>query len=496
MQIQFCRQAWEVVLWNGEDPPVTPICATDTETEELVDGQPIKPVIGQFCFPRLNKVVIVPFPHAREYLAKYLGMNPTGTVVFHTFAFDYRVFGGSTNKELTSILVAEFHTMMADLLDSNVKAAAALADKRPLTVDETTRFNLLLERYKVMPDAPGCGRIVDVSLRAVLAVQREGGLIEDTRLETLSFKFLGERLVKDDDLRLSFKQGEPLSEGQMIYAAKDSIATALLYDVFNVYEATETTQLLADIVLKEISARGMFVDKEVDDKLHEKFEKEIKGYRDEETGKWVRGAEEILNIYGYYEGEEGNTSKLQSLLRNIERRSGIMLPRSTKQKDKYGRRLISCSKKAIMSFPSFNGRSTVPKLIAAYKKFTHLRTMLGVFCNRAFTKLDGAVHTQFSCILKTGRTGSKKPPMQNPPKGDGIRQRYKARPGHVLCATDYSQVELCTLAQTCFRRYYASVMLEKINSNVGLHELFGEAAKKIAKNCPPKTDFRQMAKAQ
>ena len=54
-----------------------------------------------------------------------------------------------------------------------------------------------------------------------------------------------------------------------------------------------------------------------------------------------------------------------------------------------------------------------------------------------------------------------------------VRQAYVPRPGHVFCSADYSSLELCTLAQTCFDLFGHSVMRDMINKGVDLHTYLG-----------------------
>ncbi|QDT16610.1 DNA polymerase [Alienimonas californiensis] len=62
----------------------------------------------------------------------------------------------------------------------------------------------------------------------------------------------------------------------------------------------------------------------------------------------------------------------------------------------------------------------------------------------------GQVHAQFRPLLNTGRMSCSKPNLQNLPRAaDGlpsVRACLVPKPGHVLLAVDYAQIELCVLA--------------------------------------------------
>ena len=46
-------------------------------------------------------------------------------------------------------------------------------------------------------------------------------------------------------------------------------------------------------------------------------------------------------------------------------------------------------------------------------------------------------------------------------------------PGYLLCSIDYSQLELCGLAESCFRRFGFSKLMDTINSGVDCHKYMG-----------------------
>ncbi len=60
--------------------------------------------------------------------------------------------------------------------------------------------------------------------------------------------------------------------------------------------------------------------------------------------------------------------------------------------------------------------------------------------------------------------------MQNLPRAGNVRSIFIPPPGKVLVAVDYSQLELCSLAQHCLTKYGFSKLAETINSGVDVHK--------------------------
>lgn len=87
--------------------------------------------------------------------------------------------------------------------------------------------------------------------------------------------------------------------------------------------------------------------------------------------------------------------------------------------------------------------------------------------------------------------------LQNIPRAENIRGIYVAAPGHVLFVCDYSQIELCALAQSCLHWYKHSRMAEVINGGQDVHSWFGNIIKENDRRSEKQkegVDFRQLAK--
>ncbi len=92
----------------------------------------------------------------------------------------------------------------------------------------------------------------------------------------------------------------------------------------------------------------------------------------------------------------------------------------------------------------------VPALILKYRELFKVQTTYAQALQEYINKRDQHIHSTFSQTrVATGRLASFDPNMQNiPASGPGllIRSAFKAHPGHLFIAADYSQIELRVLA--------------------------------------------------
>jgi DNA polymerase-1 len=132
--------------------------------------------------------------------------------------------------------------------------------------------------------------------------------------------------------------------------------------------------------------------------------------------------------------------------------------------------------------------------IDAYKEAEHQQKILSTYLNPHLVHPDSRVHPRFTPLVRTGRTSCRGPNLQNLPRKENIRGIYIPTPGWVLYAADYSQLELCALAESCLKRFGFSRMAEIINSGVDLHRWFASEVASV--DVEAVTDEqRQMAKA-
>lgn len=394
-----------------------PFVALDTETEPIIPGTVPPLVLLQVCYPRAQAVDLVPYTYADEYLQMMYNAD-FPEWVFHHAAFDLHV------------------------LDY--------------------RNNWLL-------DYVNSGRITCCGLRFLLDGMAKGTYTGLWNLEFVAQTLLGITMDKEDELRMSFRRGVPLSERQKNYALADPAATAQIREILDTSPGTEWIQLVGSLALYEIALNGMLVDFPYMDALRGRLESERTEYLD------------LLNDYGWRPEEDGNSRRVQEFMQKYEREYHLRFRRTPKSGD------ISTKKADMLrafgfqldddeadGTEDFDPMVCLPAFLKAFLKQEHLGKILSTYLNRDLIQADGRVHPSFTYLVKTGRASCKKPNLMNLPRAEGIRGIYVAPEGYCLAAIDYSQLELCALAQHCYTNFGFSVMRDVINQGEDLHYWFGD----------------------
>jgi hypothetical protein len=81
----------------------------------------------------------------------------------------------------------------------------------------------------------------------------------------------------------------------------------------------------------------------------------------------------------------------------------------------------------------------------------------------------GRIHPRYTTLVRTGRTSSSSPNVQQIPRDGALRQAFVPSPGYHLLAADYSVIELRVLAAVCLRRYGRSALADVIRAGVDPH---------------------------
>ena len=100
--------------------------------------------------------------------------------------------------------------------------------------------------------------------------------------------------------------------------------------------------------------------------------------------------------------------------------------------------------------------------LTTYTDYKHCEKYKSTYLKPEFVKSDGRVHARFTNLVRTGRTSCNTPNIQQLPSRDAefpLKLMYRAPEGAVLCATDFSFIELCAFGQALVG--YASASLAR-----------------------------------
>lgn len=147
-------------------------------------------------------------------------------------------------------------------------------------------------------------------------------------------------------------------------------------------------------------------------------------------------------------------------------------------------------------------------LLFDYAKVASLRALMAKDLPMLSAGINAPIHSQFEVLKATGRTGSRKPNVQNLAREGGIREcivpfcfvcgrtfnDWHRSTGACSCGNeitqfwmiDYGSVELCTLAQICLSLFGYSVLGDTINQDLDPHlrmasEILGESYENLSK---------------
>lgn len=130
-------------------------------------------------------------------------------------------------------------------------------------------------------------------------------------------------------------------------------------------------------------------------------------------------------------------------------------------------------------------------------------TILNTFIPAFRRGTEYPVHPFWNALVTSGRVSVSHPNLNNVPRQGGVRECFRARPGYVLCSSDYQQAELGSLAQLCLDKFGFSRMAEAIIEGKDLHLVvaaqimkidYSEVVSRYASNDKEAANARQLAK--
>ena len=274
-------------------------------------------------------------------------------------------------------------------------------------------------------------------------------------LSLLSGIYLGQELVKDET-RENFGQfiDSKISDipcDYLEYGAIDAIATYKIY--FALIAEIRPHDKMNTLLSHDIQAKGDLA------LLH--MHKNGIGFDLGQRDEWLIGIDvqmqkhrDILASWGWVRGRKG----IKDVFVNIANRLGIAdkLPRTESGE---------MSSKADDLLP-YRKHS----FIASFLEYQSLEKASSFV--RDIT--TNCIHPRYNLLVNTGRTSCSKPNFQQLPKLGGIREMFVPQDkDNTFIITDYSAIELATLAQVTYDLYGYSEMRNRINEGDDLHKYYG-----------------------
>ena len=272
-------------------------------------------------------------------------------------------------------------------------------------------------------------------------------------LALLTKQFCGIELIKDEtrenfSLFIDSKISD-IPSNYLEYGAKDVIATYKLYFalIAKIREHDKQSTLLShdiqvkgDLALNHIYKNGIGFDLARRDEWLKEIDKKMQEHADIlASWGWVRGRKGIKDVYSRIIDFIGISNKI---------------PRTESGE-------LSSKAGDLQEFRD------IP-FINSYLEYHYLEKASSFV--RDIT--SNRVHPRYNLLVNTGRTSCSKPNFQQLPRVGGIREMFVANSDNTLLITDYSAIELSTLAQVCYNKFGYSEMRNQINKGKDLHKYY------------------------
>ena len=257
-------------------------------------------------------------------------------------------------------------------------------------------------------------------------------------------RYLNKTLNKDVRNQFVGLTGQPFTDSQVLYGAKDVIYLLSIVEhqqeSLDKYALNDTAQLENDAVLafSDIEFEGIHINQEewlaisseveidmkevergMDDTIMDdkRFETFVSNYV---QGDLFTDFEDLRKIDVNWASPKQVLSVFQTLIPELEKVDAKFLYKHRK-------------KHAII--PAYMKYKEQAKIVSSYGR---------AFLDNVHS--DGKIHTSFNQILNTGRVSSREPNMQQMPASNKFRNCIKAPEGWVFVSSDYSSQELNVIA--------------------------------------------------
>jgi DNA polymerase I-like protein with 3'-5' exonuclease and polymerase domains len=351
---------------------------------------------------------------------------------------------------------------------------------------------------KLVIDLVEADRISDTMIREILYDISTEGVVRKGRysLAAVGKNRLGrERNDKEDGWRLRYAELEHIPLAAWPIEAIDYMVADVqdTYDIWMSQENertdfgprsmnTEKLQIGAALALNWMSARGIQTNQrkiqEKEGQLRQELE-DIKAFL----------AEEGFMRYNKRSGYTRNRKALQEYV------TDNFPVRRTAPTEMYPEGQVKLSQNALVKFKD-------DPIVGAWLRYSTVEKQVSAYLQNLISETS-LIYPQYDILKVTGRTssfGSKNLPgtnIQNVPSNLNIRDCIVPRDGHVLVSIDYSNLELCTAAQTFYEIFKESKLLEAVNEGeepTDLHNRLGQRIKEVDGNRLSDKEYRTMAK--
>lgn len=443
LAVQLGSQAYHFAVWQGQQLP-DPLLAIDCETELITDNQ----------IPQLALATVYGsqgggwFIHPAQ-LADFIRQHEQASYCAHNATFDFWTIAQALEQDRQA-------------LDSwwQIAGSGRLCC--------TMLLDCLL-------------RLADCDAEPV-----------NRALDVVALEYAGLTIDKEDPYRLRYaellgltaEQWQQLPAGFFEYAAKDPVATLLVFrqqigqarlqitphkqqllpQAWGKYgPLTVAMQTQGAIALDAISRAGCFVDTAAAQALLD------------ETGQLVQQHMEAL--------EQLTSQPLFKRWKRGDRAGQLRLSKSgAPQRDskaiKQQLQQIAQQAPEPINPPRLKNRS-ISDAPAYWQQHAHLDPFIDHYCQ--FHELAGLlkffrelkqdrIYPRYIPLVRTGRTSCRKPNLQQLPRDSRYRELIVAPVGYHLLQVDYSVLELRTLAQVCLQRYGRSRLAELFQQGQDPHK--------------------------
>lgn len=455
-----------------------PILALDTETDQISVGN-LAPDIVCASYSCGETRGLLAVGDGKEKLRQLFEASLTRHTVYHNAPFDLAVFC----RQFPDMLPAVFKALKAGLVhDTMIREKLILlhttGDSENDAMNRPISYSLaaLAERY--------LGRDISKGKEAVDSWRKQYSLLK--AMPATSWPAEATEYAISDAVYT-----------EQIHDLQEARRQAVIQQVGKDPFYTETFHTTANFCLHLMSCKGMAIDGEEVAKVEALIAKErtpesmslliehgivIPAVPAQPYANGAKNSDGTLKMKAAVP-EKTSRSALQSYVVALSKRNPEVEVAYTAPTDKFPQGQVQVDDEFLEDYyhldpvlTQYRQRKVLDKLVSTY--LPALKFDDGPLAGQ----VSPIVHGSYDALKRTYRTSSFAPkegkkklyPSFNVQNQDPrIRNCIVARPGKVLCSTDYGSLELCTFAQKNLNLFGRSVMANILNDGIDPHEFLG-----------------------